>query len=223
MSQQLKPTKQELIEYGKNMYKLDTFNQFCRKLESFAEDSEIDGFQLVHISPNDLYAENWDEMILEREYEWDDYKKVEWLAEDNGYGRTLYPDEAKFLIDMFESEPKKEFYVGVICNGVIVNSVETDAVDEDDDDGDESESDLPLTLLAQRTANEHEEAFGKMMEAMAAMDYNKVQSALTVLNACRERAKEICGLTEEWRVKVEAEMKLQWEEKHGQKIEGSAG
>ena len=39
----------------------------------------------------------------------------------------------------------------------------------------------PLELLAQRTANEHEQAFGKMMEAMADMDYSKVQEALTSL------------------------------------------
>ena len=85
------------------------------------------------------------------------------------------------------------------------------------------EEKTPLELLAQRTTNEHEEAFGKTMEAMAAMDYSKVQEALTVLEAVRERAKEICGLTDEWRVKVEAEMKRQWEEKHGQKVEGSLG
>ena len=43
------------------------------------------------------------------------------------------------------------------------------------------EEKTPLELLAQRTANEHEEAFGKMMEAMADMDYSKVQEALTSL------------------------------------------
>ena len=85
------------------------------------------------------------------------------------------------------------------------------------------EEKTPLELLAQRTANEHEEAFGKMMEAMADMAYSKVQEALTVHEAVRERSKEICGLTNEWRVKVEAEKKHQWEEKHRQKVEGSLG
>ena len=218
MTQKLKPTKDELIEYGRNLNKLDSHSALCSKLESFAEHSENDGFQLVYISLEDLYAENWDSIQLEREIEWEDYKDVEQLSKDYGYGRTLYPEEAKFLIDMFETESKKEFYVGLICEGVVVDSIDTEAVEEEDET--ESTMDIPLTepekapleLLAQRTANEHEEAFGKLMEVMIDTDPSTVKVALTELNACRERSKEICGLTEELRVKVEAVMKRQWKQ-----------
>ena len=115
----LTTTQNQLVEYSKNM---EVSAELENKLESYAENSKVDGFQLVGISLEDLYAANWNGIFEGAEYQWKNYKDVQELTGEE-WGHTLHQEEADYLIKTL-AEPR-DFFVGLICQGVVVTTFES--------------------------------------------------------------------------------------------------
>ena len=124
-------TKEQLVQFGKDLSNSKNFNLLRTALESFKEEDAInnDYFQICSISIEDLQASNWDDIELIEEYGWDEYNDIKDLCNDDSEN-CLLAEEADALIERIKEKRRASFVV-LLCNGVYITSIEEDWDEED--------------------------------------------------------------------------------------------